>query len=126
MSALALAPAVDETLAPLPAVREDLHVQRVGAYRDGSPRFRIHDPLRNRYFELGVQYIQINVPRLFVAPIWGQVVRSAVVLIAGFVAVLHARHAIERGVPARNEQGDERELWSWQRRLIGVAQETGQ
>ncbi|MGE4242406.1 HlyD family efflux transporter periplasmic adaptor subunit [Ramlibacter sp.] len=37
----------------LPGLREDLHVQRVGIFRDGSPRFRIHDPLRNRYFELG-------------------------------------------------------------------------
>jgi putative peptide zinc metalloprotease protein len=54
MSSLALAAAGDEQTAPLPAVREDLHVQRVGAYRDGSPRFRIHDPLRNRYFELGL------------------------------------------------------------------------
>ena len=59
MSALALAPAVDETTAPLPAVREDLHVQRVGAYRDGSPRFRIHDALRNRYFELGLVEVEM-------------------------------------------------------------------
>lgn len=59
MSALALAAAADETTAPLPAMREDLHVQRVGAYRDGAPRFRIHDPLRNRYFELGLIEVEL-------------------------------------------------------------------
>jgi putative peptide zinc metalloprotease protein len=60
VSGLALAaPAPDETIAPLPAMREDLHVQRVGAYRDGSPRFRIHDPLRNRYFELGLIEVEL-------------------------------------------------------------------
>jgi putative peptide zinc metalloprotease protein len=59
MSSLALAAAGDEQTAPLPAVREDLHVQRVGAYRDGSPRFRIHDPLRNRYFELGLIEVEM-------------------------------------------------------------------
>lgn len=59
MSALALAAVADETTAPLPAMREDLHVQRVGAYRDGAPRFRIHDPLRNRYFELGLIEVEL-------------------------------------------------------------------
>lgn len=60
MSSLAIAaPMVDESTAPLPALREDLHVQRVGAYRDGSPRFRIHDPLRNRYFELGLIEVEM-------------------------------------------------------------------
>ena len=59
MATLALAPATDETASPLPAMREDLHVQRVGAYRDGSPRFRIHDPLRNRYFELGLIEVEL-------------------------------------------------------------------
>jgi putative peptide zinc metalloprotease protein len=60
MSALApAAPMVDETTSPLPGMREDLHVQRVGAYRDGSPRFRIHDPLRNRYFELGLIEVEL-------------------------------------------------------------------
>ena len=39
---------------PLPGLREDLHVQRVGTFHDGSPRYRIHDALRNRYFELGL------------------------------------------------------------------------
>lgn len=59
MSSLALAPTVDESTVPLPALREDLHVQRVGAFRDGSPRFRIHDPLRNRYFELGMIEVEM-------------------------------------------------------------------
>lgn len=44
---------------PLPALRSDLHIQRVGSFRDGSPRFRIHDPLRNRYFELGLVDVDI-------------------------------------------------------------------
>ena len=60
MSTLAFTPpAVDETTSPLPAMREDLHVQRVGAYRDGTPRFRIHDALRNRYFELGLVEVEL-------------------------------------------------------------------
>ncbi|HYF20196.1 MAG TPA: HlyD family efflux transporter periplasmic adaptor subunit [Ramlibacter sp.] len=44
---------------PLPPLRSDLHIQRVGSFRDGSPRFRIHDPLRNRYFELGMLDVEI-------------------------------------------------------------------
>lgn len=44
----------DPTEIPVPGLREDLHVQRVGSFRDGSPRYRIHDALRNRYFELGL------------------------------------------------------------------------
>lgn len=44
---------------PLPRLRSDLHIQRVGSFRDGSPRFRIHDPLRNRYFELGLVDVDI-------------------------------------------------------------------
>ncbi len=44
---------------PLPALRPDLHIRRVGSFRDGSPRFRIHDPLRNRYFETGLVDIDI-------------------------------------------------------------------
>src|SRR3954470_5152812 len=44
---------------PLPPLRSDLHIQRVGTFRDGSPRFRIHDPLRNRYFELGMVDVDI-------------------------------------------------------------------
>ncbi|RYY64337.1 MAG: hypothetical protein EOO24_56370, partial [Comamonadaceae bacterium] len=55
MSALTLAgPAPDPAAQPLPALRPDLHIQRVGSFRDGSPRYRIHDPLRNKYFELGM------------------------------------------------------------------------
>ncbi|WBY03779.1 HlyD family efflux transporter periplasmic adaptor subunit [Ramlibacter tataouinensis] len=44
---------------PLPPLRSDLHIQRVGSFRDGSPRFRIHDPLRNRYFELGLLDVEL-------------------------------------------------------------------
>jgi putative peptide zinc metalloprotease protein len=50
---LPLAVAPDPAQLPLPPLRSDLHILRVGSFRDGSPRFRIHDPLRNRYFELG-------------------------------------------------------------------------
>jgi putative peptide zinc metalloprotease protein len=57
MSSLAIAP--NEETEPLPALRQDLHVQRVGAFRDGSPRYRIHDALRNRYFELGMIEVEM-------------------------------------------------------------------
>jgi putative peptide zinc metalloprotease protein len=50
---LPLPAAPDPAQLPLPALRSDLHILRVGTFRDGSPRYRIHDPLRNRYFELG-------------------------------------------------------------------------
>ncbi len=49
----------DPAEAPLPPLRPDLHIQRVGNFRDGSPRYRIHDPLRNRYFELGLVDVDI-------------------------------------------------------------------
>ncbi len=49
----------DPAQLPLPALRSDLHIQRVGSFRDGSPRYRIHDPLRNRYFELGMLDVAI-------------------------------------------------------------------
>lgn len=49
----------DPADAPLPPLRPDLHIQRVGNFRDGSPRYRIHDPLRNRYFELGLVDVDI-------------------------------------------------------------------
>jgi putative peptide zinc metalloprotease protein len=52
--AISIGFAQDPTRAPLPGLREDLHVQRVGTFHDGSPRYRIHDALRNRYFELGL------------------------------------------------------------------------
>lgn len=44
---------------PLPGLRQDLHVRRVGTFRDGSPRYRVHDPLRNRYFELGMLDLEV-------------------------------------------------------------------
>ena len=50
---------VDPLGAPLPSLRQDLHVQRVGSFRDGSPRFRVQDPLRNRFFELGMLEVEI-------------------------------------------------------------------
>ena len=64
MSALAAmgllgGPPPDPTQMPVPGLREDLHVQRVGSFRDGSPRYRIHDALRNRYFELGLFDVEI-------------------------------------------------------------------
>ena len=42
-----------------PPLRGDLHILRVGSFRDGSPRFRIHDALRNRYFELGLADVDL-------------------------------------------------------------------
>ncbi|HZY19743.1 MAG TPA: HlyD family efflux transporter periplasmic adaptor subunit [Ramlibacter sp.] len=59
MQGLALGTPGDPADAPLPPLRPDLHIQRVGTFRDGSPRFRIHDPLRNRYFELGLVDVDI-------------------------------------------------------------------
>ncbi|TFZ03576.1 HlyD family efflux transporter periplasmic adaptor subunit [Ramlibacter humi] len=50
---------VDPATVPLPPLRGDLHILRVGTFRDGSPRFRIHDPLRNKYFELGLVDVDI-------------------------------------------------------------------
>lgn len=49
----------DHLAMPLPGLRQDLHVRRVGSFRDGSPRYRIHDPLRNRYFELGMLDLEV-------------------------------------------------------------------
>jgi putative peptide zinc metalloprotease protein len=59
MGLLGGGPPPDPTQMPVPGLREDLHVQRVGSFRDGSPRYRIHDALRNRYFELGVFDVEI-------------------------------------------------------------------
>lgn len=56
---LPAAAASDPAELPLPALRGDLHIQRVGSFRDGSPRFRIHDALRNRYFELGLLDVEV-------------------------------------------------------------------
>ena len=49
----------DPAVLPLPALRPDLHVLRVGSFRDGSPRYRIQDPLRNRFFELGAHDVEL-------------------------------------------------------------------
>jgi len=38
---------------PLPALREDLRLYPGGASRDGSPTWRILDPVRNAFFEIG-------------------------------------------------------------------------
>jgi len=59
MAAVLQTGAPDPAQLPLPALRPDLHALRVGTYRDGSPRFRIHDPLRNCYFELGTLDVEI-------------------------------------------------------------------
>lgn len=37
----------------LPALREDLRLYPGSAHRDGSPSWRIHDPVRNAFFEIG-------------------------------------------------------------------------
>lgn len=37
----------------LPALREDLRLYPGAAHRDGSPSWRIHDPIRNAFFEIG-------------------------------------------------------------------------
>ncbi len=38
---------------PLPALREDLRLYPAPAHRDGSPGWRIHDPVRNAFFDIG-------------------------------------------------------------------------
>jgi putative peptide zinc metalloprotease protein len=37
----------------LPALREDLRLYPGAPHRDGSPSWRIHDPIRNAFFEIG-------------------------------------------------------------------------
>ena len=37
----------------LPQLRQDLRLHRSGALPDGSPVWRIADPVRNRFFEIG-------------------------------------------------------------------------
>jgi putative peptide zinc metalloprotease protein len=39
--------------APLPALREDLRLYPGSAARDGSPTWRVHDAMRNAFFEIG-------------------------------------------------------------------------
>ena len=39
--------------AQLPPLREDLKLLPGSPHRDGSPSWRIHDPLRNQFFEIG-------------------------------------------------------------------------
>ena len=38
---------------PLPPLREDLKLLPGAAHRDGSPSWRILDPRRNQYYEIG-------------------------------------------------------------------------
>src|SRR5690606_29872469 len=38
---------------PLPALREDLRLYPGNSARDGSPSWRILDPVRNQFFEIG-------------------------------------------------------------------------
>ena len=42
-----------DTPLTLPALREDLHLQRGASNEDGSPGWLIYDSLRNRYFKIG-------------------------------------------------------------------------
>lgn len=106
--------------AELPALRSDLHVLRVGSFRDGSPRFRIHDPLRNRYFELGLLDVDIlahwqggDTPRQLAARLQGQGLDAAI------DDVLHLRELLVRYqlVDAAGGAGYAmlRELWQRQR-----------
>lgn len=37
----------------LPALREDLRLYPGAPHRDGSPSWRVHDPIRNAFFEIG-------------------------------------------------------------------------
>ncbi len=37
----------------LPALRQDLKLLPGSSHRDGSPSWRIHDPLRNQFYEIG-------------------------------------------------------------------------
>jgi putative peptide zinc metalloprotease protein len=46
-------PSKDGQPMPLPALREDLRLYPGAAYRDGSPSWRILDPVRNAFFEIG-------------------------------------------------------------------------
>ena len=40
-------------LLPLPLIREDLKLLPGPRHHDGSPSWRIHDPVRNQFFEIG-------------------------------------------------------------------------
>jgi putative peptide zinc metalloprotease protein len=46
-------PAILAPAPALPSIREDLRLYPGAAYRDGSPSWRIQDPLRNVFFEIG-------------------------------------------------------------------------
>lgn len=46
-------PATSVKPAPLPALREDLRLYPGAPSRDGSPTWRIHDAVRNSFFEIG-------------------------------------------------------------------------
>ena len=49
----AAAPGAGEQRSSLPPIREDLRLFPGPAQRDGSPSWRVHDPVRNSFFEIG-------------------------------------------------------------------------
>jgi putative peptide zinc metalloprotease protein len=50
---LAQEPAPAPQPVSLPRLREDLRLMSGPAHRDGSPSWRIQDPMRNAFFEIG-------------------------------------------------------------------------
>jgi putative peptide zinc metalloprotease protein len=48
----AVAPPATQAI-PLPALREDLRLISAEPHRDGSPSWRIVDPIRNSFFQIG-------------------------------------------------------------------------
>jgi putative peptide zinc metalloprotease protein len=45
--------------APLPALREDLQIMRVGASYSGAPTWVVFDPIRNRFFRITYEMFQL-------------------------------------------------------------------
>ncbi|WJH41452.1 hypothetical protein N7E02_13870 [Aliirhizobium terrae] len=45
--------------APLPALREDLQIMRVGASYSGAPTWVVFDPIRNRFFRITYEMFQV-------------------------------------------------------------------
>ncbi len=43
----------------LPALREDLVIEKGGCFQDGAPSWVLHDPIRNRFFRIGEATVQI-------------------------------------------------------------------
>lgn len=51
---MAMAPSADPAAMPLPPLREDLKLLPAEADEYGTPNWTIHDPVRNRYFRIGL------------------------------------------------------------------------